>query len=117
MQEQWDFYFCRVDDAPASIYLNLALAQTAPLEECAVMAWVSLEMRAPREDGFSSAEEYPVLEQSNLLKTMLDNKERQVEQLQNLSNQQIEQVLNCLFHKQTSELKNLPNLSPVEWYL
>ncbi|MBR7781577.1 DUF695 domain-containing protein [Undibacterium luofuense] len=63
MQEQWDFYFCRVDDAPASINLNLALAQTAPLEECAVMAWVSLEMRAPREDGFSSAEEYPVLEQ------------------------------------------------------
>jgi hypothetical protein len=32
MQEQWDFYFCRVDDAPASINLNLALAQTAPLE-------------------------------------------------------------------------------------
>jgi hypothetical protein len=43
-----------------------------------------------------------------------------VEQLQNLSNQQIEVVLSWLYQQKTMprlEVKDLPDLSPVEWYL
>lgn len=63
MQEQWDFYLCRVDEQIASINLNLALAETSPNADYPVMAYVHLQMREAREDGLSSNAEYPRLEQ------------------------------------------------------
>ncbi len=63
MQEQWDFYLCKVDEQIASINLNLGLAEVAPLADYPIMAYVHLHMREPRPDGLSSNQEYPRLEQ------------------------------------------------------
>ena len=39
MSDDWDFYFCRVDNQPASIYLDLGIAAQAPLTEFPCMAY------------------------------------------------------------------------------
>lgn len=61
MIDDWDFYFLHIDDEPASIFLNLGLAQDAPLESKPYMAYVRILMRQPRPDGLSSQEEYDAL--------------------------------------------------------
>jgi uncharacterized protein (TIGR01619 family) len=55
--EEWDFYFCRVDDKPASIYLDLGLKEVAPVKDKGNIFWVSIQMNNPKEDGLSSSEE------------------------------------------------------------
>ena len=59
--EDWDFYFLLVDDEPASIYLDLALARSAPVRALPHMAYVRLHMRQPRPDGLSSNDEFETL--------------------------------------------------------
>lgn len=61
MSQDWDFYFLRVDDKPASIFVDLGLANEAPLERFPYMAYVQLQMNAPRADGLSSREEFDSL--------------------------------------------------------
>jgi hypothetical protein len=61
VEEDWDFYPARVDDEPASIYLNLALARIAPKSAQPNMAYVRVKMRQPRPDGLSSDEEFGTL--------------------------------------------------------
>jgi hypothetical protein len=61
MKQDWDFYLCRVDDKPASIYLNLGLIQESPIAGMPFMAYVRVYMRAPRADGLSSQEEFDSL--------------------------------------------------------
>lgn len=61
MSDDWDFYSLRVDDEPASIYLNLGLADDAPLQARPFMAYVRVHMRQPRPDGLSSREEFEEL--------------------------------------------------------
>lgn len=61
MSEDWDFYPLRVDNEPASIYLNLALARLGPLSAQPHMAYVRVRMRQPRPDGLSSNEEFDAL--------------------------------------------------------
>lgn len=61
MAGDWDFYFCRVDDKPASIFVDLALSKVAPVSALPVMAYVRIFMRAPREDGLSSQAEFETL--------------------------------------------------------
>jgi regulator of RNase E activity RraB len=61
MSDNWDFYFCRVDDKPASIFLDLDIEQPAPISDLAHMSYVRLRMNAPRPDGFSSQEESETL--------------------------------------------------------
>ncbi len=61
MSGNWDFYPLRVDNEPASIYLDLALAQTAPVSAEPNMAYVRVRMRRPRPDGLSSDEEFQTL--------------------------------------------------------
>jgi uncharacterized protein (TIGR01619 family) len=56
--DQWDFYPLRVDDQPASIFLNMSLAQRAPVRGFERMAYLRVIMRAPRDDGLSSQDEY-----------------------------------------------------------
>ena len=58
MTEDWDFYFCTVDDKLASIYVDLGAIKMLPIETHPCMAYVRLTMVAPREDGMSSSEEY-----------------------------------------------------------
>jgi hypothetical protein len=61
MVEDWDSYLLRVDDKPASIYLNLGLARDAPLISQPNMTYVRVVMRQPRPDGLSSQEEFEAL--------------------------------------------------------
>jgi hypothetical protein len=61
MAKDWDFYLCRVDDKPASIFLDLALARDAPFGDLPHMAYVFVSMNAPRPDGLSSKEEFDTL--------------------------------------------------------
>lgn len=61
MTDEWDFYFLRVDDRPASIYVDLGAVATAPLAHLPHMAYVRLNMLAPRDDGLSSQGEFDTL--------------------------------------------------------
>lgn len=59
--EDWDFYMTNVDGVLGSIFVDLGLRQIAPVADKPNVAWVSIVMQNPREDGLSSNEE------SNLL--------------------------------------------------
>lgn len=61
MSGDWDFYLCRVDGEPASIFVDLGLARGAPLNGRPHMAYVRVYMRSPRPDGLSSPEEFDTL--------------------------------------------------------
>lgn len=61
MSDEWDFYFCRVDNMPASIFLDLGVSKEAPLSSLPVMAYVRIYMQAPRDDGLSSQAEFEAL--------------------------------------------------------
>lgn len=61
VSDDWDFYPLLVDSQPASIYVNLGLTKTAPVNTQPHMAYVRVFMRQPREDGLSSSEEFDVL--------------------------------------------------------
>lgn len=58
MSDNWDFYPLLVEDAPASIFVNLGIAAEAPIRECSQLVSLRLYMQAPREDGLSSQEEF-----------------------------------------------------------
>lgn len=61
MSDEWDFYFAKVNDAVASIFVDLGLRPDAPNEKRPWLLWVWVEMRSPRPDGLSSGEEAPTL--------------------------------------------------------
>ena len=61
MSENWDFYLARVDDQPASFYVDLGIAEEAPLGTHTHMSYVRLIMNSPRPDGLSSDEEFDLL--------------------------------------------------------
>ena len=68
---------CRVDDNPASIRLNLALYDIAPVEDYNHRISIFIKMNNPTENGLSSNEEYPILcdiedEVINRLETLED---------------------------------------------
>ena len=58
MSDDWDFYRLLLDSEPASIYLNLGLADDAPIERQLHVSLVRIVMRQPRPDGLSSDEEF-----------------------------------------------------------
>ena len=61
MTDKWDFYFSRVDDRPASIYVDLGAYDSAPNPKLPHMAHVRLHMREARDDGLSSQTEFDAL--------------------------------------------------------
>jgi regulator of RNase E activity RraB len=61
MAEQWDFYPLLIDDEPASMMVNLAIAERAPNPANPVFCYVRVPMQNPRDDGLSSAEEFDTL--------------------------------------------------------
>ncbi|TCR64915.1 DUF695 domain-containing protein [Bosea sp. BK604] len=61
MSDDWDFYPLLVDSEPASIYVDLGLAQIAPVRTQPHMGYVRVFMRHPRGDGLSSSEEFEAL--------------------------------------------------------
>lgn len=75
MREDWDFYPLLVDSEPASIYLDLGVAQAAPVRAQPHMAYVRVLMRQPRHDGLSSNEEFEALSalEDALIKSAVQN--------------------------------------------
>ncbi|MCW3846776.1 DUF695 domain-containing protein [Sphingomonas sp. LB-2] len=61
MAGKWDFYFCLIEDQPASIYLDLALIERAPIRSLSAFAYIRLYMNQPRPDGLSSSQEFETL--------------------------------------------------------
>lgn len=61
MPERWNFYFCNVNGSLASIFLNLGLANEAPIQSKPKLLWVWIHFNSPRTDGLSSSEEAPKL--------------------------------------------------------
>jgi uncharacterized protein (TIGR01619 family) len=61
MSDTWDFYPCRVDDKPASIFVDLGIARDAPMRALPHMAYLRVHMSAPRPDGLSSQAEFAAL--------------------------------------------------------
>lgn len=61
LPQNWDFFMCRIEDAPASIRTNLALIEVAPLKGLTQRLQFYIKMKKPRPDGLSSNEEYPIL--------------------------------------------------------
>ncbi|MBF6025146.1 DUF695 domain-containing protein [Lysobacter niastensis] len=61
MSEQWDFFFCHVDDKPASIFVDLGLHDQAPIATLPHRAYLSVALHHPRDDGLSSQEEFEAL--------------------------------------------------------
>ena len=61
LPQNWDFFMCRIEGAPASIRTNLALIEVAPLEGLTQRLQFCIKMENPRPDGLSSNEEYPIL--------------------------------------------------------
>ncbi len=61
MSDDWDFYAAKVDEKPASIFVDLGIAKSAPLAPYSAMAYVRIYMNRPREDGLSSQDEFETL--------------------------------------------------------
>lgn len=59
--DNWDFYSLRVNDEPASIFLDMGIAEAAPIAVYGHRACLRLGMRHPRADGLSSTEEFEAL--------------------------------------------------------
>jgi len=59
--DHYEFYPCIVDDAPASIFLNMRFEGSTPPEDAGTLYWLSYEMRDPGEHGIGSADEAGVL--------------------------------------------------------
>lgn len=59
VKQDWGMYFCLVDDNQASIRLNLALNEIAPVEDYKYRTWFSVKLLHPDENGFTTREEYP----------------------------------------------------------
>lgn len=57
----WDFYFCRVENKPASISVDLGLKKTAPIPEYDKRYNISVKFKRPDENGFSTREEFQIL--------------------------------------------------------
>jgi uncharacterized protein (TIGR01619 family) len=61
MSKNWNFYFARVNDEPASLFVDLGLASEAPVRDFTDIAHVRLHMLQPRDDGLSGSEEFDAL--------------------------------------------------------
>ncbi len=61
MTENWDSYLCSIEGKSASILINLSLAAIAPVPEYPVLAYVSIAIQHPDENGFPTEEEEDTL--------------------------------------------------------
>ncbi|AWV06220.1 DUF695 domain-containing protein [Marilutibacter maris] len=61
MSDNWDFYFCHVDDHPASIFVDIGIGDAPPRDEYPLRQHLRLRLRAPRDDGLSSEDEFETL--------------------------------------------------------
>ena len=59
--ERWDFYLCKVDDAPASIFLDMSLHEQLPSASENTLYAVQIEMSDSGDHGMGTAAEADVL--------------------------------------------------------
>jgi len=57
LSEAWDFYFARINDAPASIFIDLGIRADVPLEKRPWLLWVWVQLQSPTPDGLATNEE------------------------------------------------------------
>ena len=57
MSGAWDFYFARINDAPASIFIDLGIRADVPLEKRPWLLWVWVRLKSPKPDGLATNEE------------------------------------------------------------
>jgi regulator of RNase E activity RraB len=57
LSDAWDFYFARINDAPASIFIDLGIRAEVPLEKRPWLLWVWIQLKAPKPDGLATNEE------------------------------------------------------------
>ncbi len=58
--ESWEFYFCQINQAPASVFVNLAWADRS-CDDKTHLVMARIPLRAPREDGFPERAEGELL--------------------------------------------------------
>ncbi len=51
MSENWDFFFCHVENQPASIFVNLGIREEAPIAGLEQLVWLRVPLLHPTEDG------------------------------------------------------------------
>ena|SRR5882762_5593326 len=61
MSEEWDSYFCNVNDKLASIRVDLGIRSTVPDPHRPWLLWVWVYFERPRTDGLSSSDEFDKL--------------------------------------------------------
>ena len=61
MTDNWDFYLCQIDGRQASIFVDLGIAEAAPVERFTSVAVVRVALRMPGPDGLSTSDEYDTL--------------------------------------------------------
>jgi hypothetical protein len=69
LSDEWDFYFARINDAPASIFIDLGIRRDVPVEGRPWLLWVWVPLRTPKPDGLATNDEAAVL---NEIGTALD---------------------------------------------
>ncbi|MEL6651374.1 MAG: DUF695 domain-containing protein [Bacteroidota bacterium] len=58
---EWDFYFCTIEDKPASIMVDLALKSASPIADKAEFIQISVSLRQPNEHGLTTPAEAETL--------------------------------------------------------
>jgi hypothetical protein len=61
MSDAWDFYFAKVNDVVASLFVDLGIRDSVPDAGRPWLLWNWVYFRQPRDDGLSSSEEAPIL--------------------------------------------------------
>jgi uncharacterized protein YaaR (DUF327 family) len=61
MSDSWDFYFAKMNDVVASIFVDLGIRDAVPCGDRPWLLWTWVYFQAPRDDGLSSSEEAPIL--------------------------------------------------------
>ncbi len=61
VDQDWDVFFCNVDDMPASILVNLALKLVSPIEEKTNLLNITITLKESEGEAFTSEKEEAVL--------------------------------------------------------
>lgn len=69
--QDWASFFCRIEDKLASIRLNLALHQVAPINGYQEQIWFSVKFLNPDKNGFTTREEFETI--NAIEDTIVDN--------------------------------------------
>jgi regulator of RNase E activity RraB len=62
MSKDWERYACEIDGRPATVFLDMAIAEDAPLDRLPVAAWLQLRLQHPRGDGLAGDDELAALD-------------------------------------------------------